>query len=98
MTSIFLSSTQAAQQLGFPLKTTIRILQERGLMPVDLGVGAGRGLRWNAVAVRAIADTLQAEAQAKSTIPKRKKRPMTTCAVIGRNVSDLFKELNGAVQ
>lgn len=96
--SLFLSSAQAACTLGFPKKTTVQILQARGVVPIDLGVGAGRGLRWPSAAVRAVADTLLAEAQAKATVPKRKRKPVTGGLVTGKSVRELFLELNGAVQ
>lgn len=95
--SLFLSSAQAACTLGFPKKTTVQILQARGVVPIDLGVGAGRGLRWPSAAVRAVADTLLAEAQAK-TVQKRKRKPVTVGLVTGKSVGELFLELNGAVQ
>ena len=90
--SFFLGSRQAACELGFPVKTTVKILHEHGVIPVDLGVGAGRGLRWPAAAVRAVADTLLAEAQAKATVPKRKKKPVTGGLVTGKSVRELHGE------
>ena len=96
--SLFWSSAQAACALGFPVKTTVQILQARGVVPIDLGVGAGRGLRWPSAAVRAVADTLLAEAQAKAAVPKRKKKTVTEGFVTGKSVRELFIELNGAVQ
>lgn len=97
MNSLYISSKQAAELLGFPKKTTVRLLQARGVVPVDLGVGAKRGLRWNALAVKNIADTLQAEAQAKVKVPRRKKIT-TTGYVLGKSVSELYMEFNMAVQ
>lgn len=96
--SFFLGSRQAARELGFPIKTTVKILHEYGVVPVDLGVGAGRGLRWPSAAVRAVADTLLAEAQTKAAVPKHKRKPVTGGIVTGKSVRELFLELNGAVQ
>lgn len=87
---MFLSSRQAAELLGFPLQTTIRLLTSHGLLAIDLGPGRQRGLRWALADVRGLFDTLRAEAQAQT--PKRRKRE-TPHSVQGKSVSELFAEL-----
>ena len=90
-TPIFLSSRQAAELLGFPLKTTLALLISRGVLAVDLGPGRKKGLRWPLAAVRGLADTLQAEAQTQT--PPAKKRREKPHSVQGKSVSELFSEL-----
>lgn len=89
-----LTPVECERLQGFP----DGILKEHHLSPIDLGPGRGRGLRWHRGAVKAVIDTLHAEAQ-----PKQKARvavPKEVRPVLGKSPSMLFDELynRGAAQ
>ena len=94
MESIYLSTKQAAELLGFPKLTTKRILTNHGLVPIDLKAESGRGLRWLASAVRELAVTLHAEAQAKVEELSAQRAPVVEHPIIGKSVAQLYRELN----
>ena len=93
MDSLFVNTKQAAAMLGFPVKTTRSLLFRNGFNPVDLGRGAGRGLRWSTSDVKKMADTLHAEAQTKSVASAKKKILPMPYTVSGKSVAELYKEL-----
>lgn len=70
----------------------VNLLRKHGVEPIDLGSGRGRGLRWHKKAVKAVCDTLYAEASAKRKKPSP--APQSFRPVFGRSVSELFEELN----
>ena len=93
-----LKTPEVADLMNTSKSVAIGILKEHHLSPIDLGPGRGRGLRWHRGAVKAVIDTLHAEAQ-----PKQKARvaiPKEVRPVLGKSPRALFDELynRGAAQ
>ena len=92
MPPLFLRKKELGEFLGMSVAQAMSILSEHGVKPVDLGRGRGHGLRWRTSAVIHVADTLHGEAQAKVSVPHRRRvsRPLQ-----GRSAADIFVELSG---
>ena len=93
-----LKTPEVADLMGMSKSVALGILKQFHLSPIDLGPGRGRGLRWHRGAVKAVIDTLHAEAQ-----PKQKVRvaiPKEVRPVLGKSPRALFDELynRGAAQ
>lgn len=91
-TPLFLTTAQLGEWLNMGSDSAKKILIEHGILPVDLGRGRGKGLRWRTSAVIKFADTLHAEAQAKQH-PRRK----APYSLKGKSVVDLLAEFKGNV-
>ena len=93
-----LRTPEVADLMGMSKSVALSVLKQHHLSPIDLGPGRGRGLRWHRGAVKAVIDTLHAEAQ-----PKQRARvaiPKEVRPVLGKNPRALFEELynRGAAQ
>lgn len=93
-----LRTSEVTELMGMSKTVAMGILKKYHLSPIDLGPGRGRGLRWHRGAVKAVIDTLHAEAQ-----PKQKARvsiPKEVRPVLGKKTQALFDELynRGAAQ
>lgn len=94
MESLFYRKADLEKALNMPVKKAVKVLTEHGIKPVDLGPGRGNGLRWHVRAVNAVADTLHAEAQAQSEVPRRRRIAKAGC-VLGKSPKELYVELYG---
>ena len=70
MEPTLLKKEDVSVMLNMPVKRAVRLLTERGVLPVDFGVGRGNGLRWHRSAVMSVIDTLHAEAQLTAGVQK----------------------------
>lgn len=87
---MFLSLREAAAALGFPVTVTEELFHAHGLIPIDLGRGRGRGRRWASQDVKALADTLQAEAHAKTPAARQRDDPHP---ISGKTIGELMRSL-----
>ncbi len=93
MSAAFLTKAQIAQRLGTTPGVAASLLAEKGVHPVDLGRGRGRGARWYSLAVDTAMRQMHEDAQ-----PKEKRPPLRlpkSGLVQGRSVNDLYAELTG---
>lgn len=94
-----LTTKQAASIMNIGEDRVRHILLSRGVQPVSLPWGSERKtLRWYRRAVMTVIDSLYAEAQAKSEVPKRRAASRSAC-VLGKSPEELYTELyrRGAV-
>lgn len=94
MLASLLTKAQIAERLGTTPGVAASLLAEKGVHPVDLGRGRGRGARWYSIAVDAVMRQMHDDAQ-----PKEKRPPLRlpkAGLISGRSVNDLYAELTGA--
>ena len=91
MFASLLTKAQIAERLGTSPGVAAALLAEKGIHPVDLGRGRGRGVRWYSLAVDAAMREMHDAAQPKTkALPVRLPKPGL---VLGRSVSELYAEL-----
>ncbi len=93
MLASLLTKGQIAELLGTTPGVAATLLAEKGIHPIDLGRGRGRGLRWYSLAVDTVIRQMHDDAQPKEKRPvPRLPKPGL---VQGRSVHDLYAELTG---
>lgn len=97
--SLFLTRQQIAEALGTGPGVAAALLSARGVHPIDLGRGRGRGLRWYAAAVKQVAYDLHTEAQAKKQGKSHTAKKTTVRGpgpILGRSTNEIYAELTGS--
>lgn len=90
-----LTTKQAASIMNIGEDRARHMLLSHGVQPVSLPWGSERKtLRWYRRAVMNLIDTLHAEAQAKSEVPKRRGASRSG-RVLGKSPEELYTELYG---
>jgi hypothetical protein len=85
---------QIAERFGTTPGVAAAILSEKGVLPIDLGRGRGKGLRWYSQAVEIVLRQMHDEAQAKVV---RKPVRLPRCGLVqGRSANELYAELTGS--
>lgn len=93
MTKILLSKAEISEALSLSPDVARATLAARGVLPIDMGLGRGRGLRWYAVAVQQAAEQMHAEAQArtqKKTHSKPKKLTTPPISLASMTTAEIF--------
>lgn len=93
MSATLLNKEQLAQRMGTTPGIAARLLLDKGVSPVDLGCGRGRGLRWYSLAVDTVIRQIHEEAQQLAAPGKKIVRKPKKYTVLGRSVQDLYEEL-----
>lgn len=89
---LFLTTNEVCLLLNMGKSCALAFLARYGIMPVDLGKGRGKGLRWRMTAVIKLADILHTEAQTARQIPSKKSSPFS---LRGKSAKDLMAEFVG---
>lgn len=94
---LLLKKKQVADLLNIGPTTVPQFLSARGIEPIDLGPGRGKGLRWLAAAVIEIPGIVHAEAQAKASQPKTRKARQKF-SMRGKTAAQLVAEFNEGIE
>lgn len=96
MLASLMTKAQIAERLGTSPGVAASLLAEKGVFPVDLGRGRGRGVRWYSLAVDAAVRQMHDEAQPKEKRPTpRFSKPGL---IQGRSAKELYAELTGQTE
>lgn len=96
MTEHLLRRKDIAAMLGTSPGVAASILAQRGVHPIDFGLGRGRGPRWLESAVKQAMLEMHLAAQPKPKMPRPTKEPSTRpVSLTSMTVNDIYQLTQG---
>lgn len=96
MTDRLLRRADIAAMLGTTPGVAASILAERGVYPVDFGMGRSRGPRWLESAVRQVILDMHRDAQPKAKVTRPVKRTAAPAVLLtNMSINDIYQLTKG---